>query len=220
MEHARKYALVPEDMMSQHIPDLNHMSELDKKMLHILKSKVSDHEKVKQYYSILQHKLNLESNNPPWKTITKEEEEETSQEIKDQDMKKEHSIAEDYSNTILSAVPPNMKRQASTLLNILKAHPSTIRWNDKGELYLKDLKYSNSNIADLFNLIFISHKSKDLPAKEEFLQALQELNVPKHLIKNKQIHTRKQESIMKQETKQKRKSNVSIKWDSFNKKKR
>ncbi|GFX52721.1 uncharacterized protein TNCV_3980241 [Trichonephila clavipes] len=43
--------------------------------------------------------------------------------------------------------------------------------------------------ADLFNMIFTNRKPSTIIAKEEFLQALQELNIPRHYIKNKYLKT-------------------------------
>ena len=188
MEHAEKYALIPEELLSKHIPSQQQMSEFDLAMSKILNSSKPDHEKVQKYYDLLKRKMNLEEYNPPWKSSSKEEEDEPSKkEDLIKPLIKEEQSGNNYNDTVLNAVPQNMKRQANNLLQMLKSHPNTLRWNDKGEVIYKDQKLPQLNIADLFNLIFARHKMKTLIAKDEFLQALDELNVPKHLIKNKQL---------------------------------
>ena len=217
MEHAEKFALIPEEFLSKHIPSLEQMSEFDLAMSKVLNSSLSDHEKVHKYYDLLKRKMNLEEYNLPWRPPSKEEksskkEESSINELPELDKKEEQS-ENNYTDIILNAVPHNMKRQANNLLHILKSHPKTIRWSDKGEVTYKNQTLSQSNIADLFNLIFTRHKLENIIAKDEFLQALDELNVPKHFIKNKQLSnvSKKQESS----TPVKKRKRSNYKWDSY-----
>ncbi|GFT11032.1 hypothetical protein NPIL_134031 [Nephila pilipes] len=92
-----------------------------------------------------------------------------------------------YASIILESVPKTYKNQESTLLNILKDKPIISSWNEQGEVFSKIKKYQHSNLADLFNMIFTNRKSSTIIAKEEFLQTLQELNTPRHYIKNKYL---------------------------------
>lgn len=240
MEHAKKYALIPEETFSKHVPSKKQMTDFDREMSHILNSSLPDHEKVQKYYELLKRKMNLEENNLPWMTSTStekkmEQSENTpknaSQNSSETDTAKQELLPldkkeDDYSSIILGSVPTTLKKQAGNLLQILKSHPNTIRWNKQGEIFFKDQKYEKSNLADLFNLIFTNRRPEDLAAKNEFIQALQELNVPKHFIKNKQVlKTPVKEEIVSQSSPQLgKKQNVKRKrlpvtgtknWESY-----
>lgn len=180
MEHAKKFALVPEHLVSKHTVSDQDLSDLDANMLSILKSSLDEHEKVRQYYTLLQKKINMEEYNPPWKTSPQEESNEQVVEPK----KEEDS----YEAVILNSVPQPMRKEALKALNIMKEHSNILKWNDKGELIVKDKLISKTNIADLFNLMFnIKKKKTHIAGIGEFLEALNEMNVPKHYIKNKYI---------------------------------
>jgi hypothetical protein len=190
MEFAKKYALVSEDQLSKHVPTQKHMSDLDNEMSRILNSSLNEYEKLRKYYDILQKKLNMENFNLPWKTSTPEI---TSH---DPAIKEENPIKQEpqkelcYDSMILNSVPPSMRNQANHLLQILKNHSNMLSWNEKGEISLHNQKYEHSNIGDLFNLLFTHNKKKPVKAQHEFLSVLHDMNVPKHLIKNKYLSTK------------------------------
>ncbi|GFT83635.1 uncharacterized protein TNCV_2825761 [Trichonephila clavipes] len=164
--------------------------EFDHQMSKILNSKLPDYEKVHLYYELLKRKMNLQDYNLPG--ITSEnhafEDEHTVQ--KDESVKVKEEIKpkvdENYMSIILESVPKTYKNQASLLLNFLKDKPNTLNWNEHGEVSFKDKKYQHPNLADLFNMIFTNRKPSTIIAKEEFLQ---ELNIPRHYIKNKYLKT-------------------------------
>lgn len=179
MEHAKKFALIPEHLMSKHIVSEKQLSELDKSMMHILKSSLEEHEKVRQYYNLLQKKMNMEEYNPPWKPP-----QETSEDKQPTEEMKE----DPYEVVILNSVPYPMKKEALKALDIIKAHSDTLKWNDKGEILVKNELISKTNIADLFNIIFTHNKKKThVTGIQEFLEALNSMNMPRHYIKNKHI---------------------------------
>lgn len=192
MEFAKKYALVSEDQLSKHVPTQKHMSDLDNEMSRILNSSLNEYEKLRKYYDILQKKLNMENFNLPWKTITpeitthdsvvKEEEEEKEKKTLEHEPEKELY----YDSMILNSVPSRMRNHANNLLQILKNHSNMLSWNEKGEISVHNRKYEHSNIGDLFNLLF-THNQKRVKAQQEFLSVLHDMNVPKHLIKNKHL---------------------------------
>lgn len=199
-----KFALIPESELSKHVPSKQELNSFDESMLQILNSPLPEHLKVRYYYELLQRKMNLQEFNSPRMSIPetiKEEENsleettEVSSQEKTTDLPKQESvinikkeIEEDYDETILNVVPQAMKRQATTLLGILKKHPHTLRWNERGELIFKDQKISQSNIADLFKLIFTTQKARNLEGHKEFLQSFEDLNIPRSFIKNPRIY--------------------------------
>lgn len=179
MEYAKKYVLVPDQRLSNHTPSGEQLSEFDKAMSKILNSKLDEHIKVQRYYDLLQRKISLQENNQPWTTVKEENPPEFKSPKQDPE--------EDYSTVILNSVPSKLKRQAVSLLQLLKAHSNILRWNKQGQITFKDQHLKDSNLADLFNLIFTNRKLLHIPAAYEFLQALREMNIPKHYIKNKQL---------------------------------
>lgn len=70
---------------------------------------------------------------------------------------------------ILSTVPQNMQKQARHLPPIVKKQPKMLSWNDKGKFFIQNRKSENTNIANLFNLIF-THKKKSAKAQDEFFK--------------------------------------------------
>ena len=218
-------------MLSKHIPTEKEISDFDRAMLKILNSSLPDHEKVRQYYELLQRKMNLQDFNPSWINKSQEKESEaqsqekesktlpeshkqdivTKQELTDQ-IPSAYEKQEIYIPVILNSVHPRFKKQAEYLLQLLKSHPNIIRWNECGELIYKNQIFPKSNLADMFNLIFSNRKIKNFSGKNEFFQALEEINVPKHFVKNRRMPV-KQEMLSTQ-TKNNRKTLVRN-WDTF-----
>lgn len=185
MELAKKFALVPYDQVSKHTPVEKHMSDLDVEMTKILKSSLDEYEKVQKYYEILQRKMKLENFNLPWKK--NEDSTEPANISPDEENKSSASIKkQEYDTLILNTVPQNRQKQASHLLQIVKEHPHMLSWNEKGEISIRNKKMENSNIADLFHLLF-TNKKKPVKAQKEFLNTLYEMNVPKHFLKNRYL---------------------------------
>lgn len=172
MEFAKKFTLVPEDGFSKHIPPPQQLSELDKHMLQILNNKqLNDDEKVKMYYNILQKKLNLEENNPPW-------------------VAPEPKPSVDYESLIVESTPLRMQKHTRNLLPILKSNPKLLKWNEHGELIIRDQILPHTNIIDLVNLL-MGHSSKKVSGQDSFLSILKEMNLPQNYIKNKHLQSTK-----------------------------
>ena len=179
MEHAEKFALIPEEFLSKHVPSTQQMSEFDLAMSKILNSSLPDHEKVKQYYELLQRKMNLEEFNSPWKPIPKQEEK------LDEAPAIKHEPQQEYSSIMLSTVPRNMRPRAEELLHFLKSQPNVFTWTPRGEVTYKGQKLENSNLADFLNLIFSPGKKSTVKGQKEMLRAFKELGVPDSMIRNK-----------------------------------
>lgn len=206
MEFATKYALVPEDDLSRHVPTKKQMTEFDVDMSKILNSSLPDHEKVQQYYELLKRKMKLQEFNIPWMSKPSEEEpEKRKKSEKDETVKQEHIInqesiikqepshiqksptkqEEHYDALVLSSVPKPMKKHAETLLNFLKSRSNAIEWDQRGLVKYNGETLEKSNLAELFHLIFCVNKKPPVKTPTEFLQVLQEIGVPESMIKNK-----------------------------------
>lgn len=211
MEHAKKFALIPEEALSRHVLSKKQMSEFDTAMSKILNSTLPDHEKVRQYYEILKRKMDLQEFNIPLLSKPKEDEEPSKKEPIKQVTLPEPETEEDFS-LILSSVPSRMKRQAQTLINFLKKHPRKFRWDKNLAVSYEGKSIPESNIADLFHLLFSVNKKTPIKAQSELLQTLQEMHVPQNLIKNKHLSTKNISS--KPAKKKKVDRNVMI-WENY-----
>lgn len=219
MELATKYALIPEEDLTRHVPTKKQMTELDVAMSKILNSSLLDHEKVQRYYELLKRKLNLQEFNVPWtsKPFDDDEEKRKSEPVhkeptktdpiqserKSEPINKESTKTEsiqsevklepsqshqedDYDEFVISSVPKNMKRQAESLLKLLKSRSSKMEWDRTGKVSYNGSTLQDANLAELFHLIFHVNK-KPVKSPNEFLHALREVGVPPSLIKNKYL---------------------------------
>ena len=190
MEFATKYALIPEDDFSKHVPSKQQMTDFDIAMSKILNSSLPDHEKIQRYYELLKRKMDLQEFNIPW--LSKQPEEEKNKPPTEKSIKQESPVKQepqqDYDSLIISSVPAPMKTQAENLLNFLKKHPNIIQWDQRGRITHHGRKLEQSNVAELFHLIFCVNKKASVPAQNEFLQALQEIGIPSSIIKNKHLN--------------------------------
>ena len=167
MEFGKKFILTPEEGWTKHAPTPQQLSEFDQEMSRVLNNKkLTDAEKVQQYTQILQQKLNIIEHNVPWKPA-----ENVSKPV-------------DYDSLIMESIPQNMKKHTKNLLALLKNHPQSVAWNDKGEAILKGQTIANSHIVDLMNML-VANTEKNMAGKDVFLSTLDELNVPKNFIKNR-----------------------------------
>ena len=94
-----------------------------------------------------------------------------------------HDPVED---SIFQVIPKTAQKQTSSLLEMLKAKPSILSWNERGEIVYRGERIANSNIADLVVDSVTNRKSSTTAPFESsvFNKALAELNVPTVLIKN------------------------------------
>ena len=114
-----------------------------------------------------------------------------------------------------------MKKQAESLLNYLKKHPTIIEWDQRVCITHHGEKLEQSNLAKLFHLIFCVNKKASVPAQNEFLQALHEIGIPSSIIKNKHLNVRPKmndplhgKSPRKNFVKSKKRSKVKV-WESY-----
>lgn len=213
MEFAKRFALVPEETLTKHSISKKQLSELDQAMIQILNSSLEEHEKVIRYYELLQKRLKLKQFNPTHKLAQVESTQPLSEGEKPlSEDPQERKLHDSYDDFILNSVAPNLKRRAQSALSVLKSRPNILSWNDKGEIIYHGEKIQQSNIADLFNLIFTDKKKTFIPAKDSFLNALEELNLPKQFIRNKYL---KVSSPDVKKKKVKHENVVERKWENF-----
>lgn len=216
MELAAKYALVPEEELSKHAPTKKQMTEFDLAMSKILNSSLPDHEKVQQYYELLKRKMDLQEFNVPWLSKKSEKPVEPIKEDLPVKMEPPANQEEDFDSFVLSQVPNPMLKQAKALMNFLKSNSDTIQWDKRGNVSYKGEKLENSNLADLFHSIFCVNKKKNVPAQNEFIQALREIGIPESMIKNKRLLKNATVSISPRRNFVKSKKKPTVyKWEKF-----
>ncbi|GBN56671.1 hypothetical protein AVEN_110038-1 [Araneus ventricosus] len=90
-----------------------------------------------------------------------------------------------YDHVVLNSVPQGMKNESSNALDFIKEHSNILKWNGKGEILIGNELISKTNIADMFNIIFTHNKKKtNIAGIQEFLAALNLMNMLKHYVKN------------------------------------
>ena len=132
------------------------------------------------YYELLQRKANLQDFNQPWK-IQLETNEKTKEEQPKNEIKNELENIQDESR-ILNVLPLGIRKQGAQLLEFLKTDPTTLHWNNQGEIIYKNNIISKSNLSDLLSLVLGQRKNyKHIIGTDEFLQAMRDLNAPSFL---------------------------------------
>jgi hypothetical protein len=86
---------------------------------------------------------------------------------------------------LLSLIPNGYKKKAKELLRIIDEQGHLITFNSKGVLFLNGSSIPNSNIFEIFPLLFKKIKPKNTPGLFELIKQL-ELNGMSFLIESKQ----------------------------------
>lgn len=202
MEHARKMVLLPEDSISklqipftnqdyqQNYQQLNgqrvlsttqtpgtHLKRIDDDMSHVLNSSVlSDKEKWTQYQQLLQRYLGFQH--------------QTSVKSTD-DIASDKSKTRGVNNqTIISTVPPTLKRKCELLLQFLESQQikDRISWDRRGEVTIDNVQVPSSNIIDLVNDIVRNRKNAQSVGREYFSWFLRDNAVPLEYIGNLELY--------------------------------
>lgn len=208
----RKFVLLPENELNRHVPTKSHLSDFDKGMQKILHSHLSDSEKVKLYYDLLMKKTNLIEFNQPYLPIKNDEQEEIVEEEKSpQQNVLTPKLEIDDDSLILNSVASGIRKQTSQLLDYLRTSPELFKWNKRGEIIYKNNLIPNSNLSDLITLILTQRKSlNNVIGKRQFLNVLEDINVPKLFIKNKHLSVYKPNKPL---IKKQKRLTPNIKWD-------
>ena len=87
---------------------------------------------------------------------------------------------------IVRGIPKTMKARALALLERLKANPKSISWDSTGQVKLDGTLIPKSNISDLVSDAMRSRKSFNPVGVHEFFKILNDINVPRDLVRNEE----------------------------------
>ena len=85
---------------------------------------------------------------------------------------------------IVRGIPKTMKTRAQALLAHLKERGDVITWDDMGQVLLKGVLIPRSNISDLVSDAMRARKHFNPVGVREFYNVLNEINIPKDLVRN------------------------------------
>ena len=85
---------------------------------------------------------------------------------------------------IVRGIPKTMKTRAQALLAHLKEREDVITWDDMGQVLLNGVLIPKSNISDLISDAMRSRKPFNPVGVREFYNVLNEINIPKDLVRN------------------------------------
>ena len=206
MEHAKKMALVPQELLETIQVQQNQathpitkvLSSLDKEMQQILqRTDVADDEKAKLYqHTLQQYRAFIDKRKEPVKISivpsqsTPDNTAVTSsptdhlvngaEEDGSDSTKPSHGVESD----VIDSVPKSLRRKARLLLQKVKQH-DLVDWNEKGELVFKGSPLPGTHMVDLVNDVLRRRKTFTPRGWQQFAQVLSTMNVPQDLIGNK-----------------------------------
>ncbi len=89
-------------------------------------------------------------------------------------------------DVIVRGIPKTMRTRAIALLERLRARSDVISWDDTGQVKIDGVLIPKSNISDLISSAMRSRKYFDPVASQEFFNVLNNINVPKDLVRNEE----------------------------------
>ena len=113
---------------------------------------------------------------------------------------------------IVRGIPKTMKSRAEALLAHLKERGDVITWDDMGQVLVDGVLIPKSNISDLVSDAMRSRKHFNPVGVREFYNVLNEINVPKDLVRNEK---RWDEAGKKENVNEKTKELTIPEWISF-----
>ena len=99
----------------------------------------------------------------------------------DSEEKREDSLT---SEMIVRGIPKTMKTRAQALLGHLKEREGAISWDSSGQVTLNGVFIPKSNISDLISDAMRPRKHFNPIGVQEFYKMLNEINIPKDLVRN------------------------------------
>ncbi len=87
-------------------------------------------------------------------------------------------------DVIVRGIPKTMRTRAIALLERLRARSDVISWDDTGQVKIDGVFIPKSNISDLVSSAMRPRKYFDPVASQEFFGVLDNINVPKDLVRN------------------------------------
>ncbi len=89
-------------------------------------------------------------------------------------------------DVIVRGIPKTMRTRAIALLERLRARSDVISWDDTGQVKIDGVFIPKSNISDLVSSAMRPRKHFDPVALQEFFCVLDNINVPKDLVRNEE----------------------------------
>ena len=103
---------------------------------------------------------------------------------------------------IVRGIPKNMKTRAQALLARLKEREDAITWDDMGQVVLNGTLIPKSNISDLISDAMRSRKHFNPVGVQKFYNVLNEINIPKDLVRNEKRWNKEGEEKKKMDEKE------------------
>lgn len=168
MDLARKFLLIPSEREHQFSEE--HLSDLDKKIQNILKKKVNDDEKAKEYIQALQKYVTFPNMNAvkPIKENVDNAEQPLQTKI-------------DIESNVLDSVPVKHQNTARKIVNFLNQRG--ISWTKDKELLLDGKVIVGSNMIKLVTFL-LRNQTRRPVGFEKFQELLADNDFPHHLVKN------------------------------------
>ena len=202
MQHAKKMALVPQELLdtvqlqqNQMInPVTKMLSSLDKEMQQVLdRTDIPDDEKAKLYQQTLQqYRAYSDKKKEPVKISIVPTTPSTPSAVgidqvdKGQDPPlKDEIVMDGVEQDVLESVPKSLQKKARLLLQKIKQH-GAVAWNEKGELTYDGNPLPGTHMVDLVNDVLRRRKTFTPTGWPQFSQVLSAMNVPQDLVGNKE----------------------------------
>ena len=100
---------------------------------------------------------------------------------------------------IVRGIPKNMKTRAQALLARLKEREDAITWDARGQVILKGTLIPKSNISDLISDAMRPRKHFNPVGVQKFYNVLNEINIPKDLVRNEKRWNKEEKVDEKEE---------------------
>lgn len=178
--------LLPEDIVKswreQNVlhdsPSASKTISLEDELRQIMNNDViSDDEKIRQYTNVLTKLIKYKSQEYKQSNgVTMEEEEE-------KPSSKTISMLE---KEIKKAIPSTLLKNAEIIYERVKARPDMIRWDEKGELVIRDKIIPGSNLTDLLYDAVVAKSAGNPIGFSEFYNVLHDINIPRSVVKKKE----------------------------------
>ncbi len=97
--------------------------------------------------------------------------------------REERELSDDV---IVRGIPKTMRTRAIALLERLRARSDVISWDDMGQVKIDGVLIPKSNISDLVSSAMRPRKHFDPIASQKFFGVLNNINVPKDLVRNEE----------------------------------
>ena len=94
---------------------------------------------------------------------------------------------DDIDAAVVDALPNSQKVNAKKLIRLLRSHGNNVvSWTPQGDVSIRGQRLQGVNIVDLVGDVVRTTPSKSMPPqREQFLNALAQVNIPETLVKNR-----------------------------------